>query len=92
MAGKADIVDSVANASGVTKGQAAEIFDATFSAISDCLANGERVQVPGFGTFSISERAEREGRNPATGKTITIAASKSVRFKPGKDLKEAVNG
>lgn len=93
MAGKADIVDQVAGSvDGITKKQAAEAFDVIFEAITDCLSDGDRVQVPGFGSFSVSERAARTGRNPATGETIQIAASKNVKFKSSKDLKEAVNG
>ena len=92
MAGKADIVDFVANEVGLTKKQAAEAFEAVFGAISNYLTEGDRVQVPKFGSFSISERAARQGRNPATGATIQSAASKGVRFKSGKELKDAVNG
>ena len=76
---------------GVTKKAAAEAVDAIFDCITGNLARGERVQIPGFGTFNVSERAAREGRNPATGEPMHIAASKSVRFKPGKGLKDAVN-
>lgn len=92
MAGKADIVDAVVNAvDGMTKKQAAETFDAVFSAITDTLADGERVVVPGFGSFSVAHRPAREGRNPATGASMTIAASTQAKFKPGKELKEALN-
>ena len=92
MAVKADLTDHLAGTvEGVTKKTAGEAVDAVFECITDALADGERVQVPGFGTFSVSERAERQGRNPATGETITIPASKNVRFKAGKNLKEAVN-
>jgi len=93
MAGKAHIVDAVTdNVDGMTKKQATEAFDAIFGAITDLLTDGERITLPGFGSFSVNERAARTGRNPATGATIQIAASKNVRFKAGKDLKEAVNG
>lgn len=92
MAGKADIVDNLAGAvEGLTKKQAGEAFDAIFSFIQNTLASGDKIQIAGFGTFQISERAERQGRNPKTKEPITIPASKSVRFKPGKQLKEAVN-
>lgn len=92
MAGKADIVDEiVGQVEGLTKKQAAEAFDVAFGAIQDHLANGDRVQIQGFGSFSITERAARRGRNPATGESIMIAASKNVRFKAGKELKESVN-
>lgn len=91
MAGKADIAERISDAVGITKKQAAEAFDACFSAITDCLCDDERVQVPGFGSFSVSERAARTGRNPATGATIQIPASKNAKFKPSKDLKDALN-
>ena len=93
MAGKNDIIDHIAdNVEGLTKKQAGEVLEAAFGFISDTLAGGDRVQVAGFGTFNISERAERQGRNPQTGEAMTIPASKGVRFKAGKQLKDAVNG
>ncbi len=91
MSFKSDLIDQLVSDLDLTKKQAGEAVDGVFGKVADTLAAGERVQVPGFGTFSISERAEREGRNPATGATMTIAASKAVRFKPGKNLKDAVN-
>jgi len=92
MAGKADIVNSMADSvEGLTRRQAAEALDAVFDAIRDALRSGEGAKVPGFGSFTVSERAARKGRNPATGETIKIKASKTVRFKVGKELKEAVN-
>lgn len=92
MAGKADIVATVAEqVEGLTKKQAGEAFDVIFGAITDHLAKGDRVAISGFGSFSVAERAERQGRNPATGATITIPASVNARFKPGKELKEALN-
>lgn len=92
MAGKADIVDQVAGSvDGITKKQAGEAFDAVFDSITEYLSDGDRVTLPGFGSFSVTARAARRGRNPATGQEITIPASKNARFKAGKDLKEAVN-
>lgn len=91
MAGKSDIVDAVASATGLTKKDASDALDAITDSITASLADGDRVQLPNFGSFSISERAAREGRNPATGDTIQIPASKNVRFKAGKALKDAVN-
>jgi DNA-binding protein HU-beta len=92
MAGKSELVNVVAdNVDGLTKKQAAEAFDAIFDAITSNLENGERVSITGFGSFSVTERAARKGRNPATGQEIHIPASKNARFKAGKDLKEAVN-
>ncbi len=93
MAGKNDIVDAVArDVEGLTKRQAAEAFDTVFDAITDFLVQGDRVQIPGFGSFSVSERAARTGRNPATGEEIQIPASKNAKFKPSKGLKDSVNG
>jgi DNA-binding protein HU-beta len=92
MAGKADLINSVVDSvDGLTRRQATEAFEAVFAAIADAVRSGESAKVPGFGSFSLSERAARKGRNPATGQTINIRASKSVRFKPGKELKESVN-
>ena len=92
MAGKTDIANTLASEfENLTKKQAGEIVDAVFASIVASLKDGDRVQIPGFGTFSIAERAAREGRNPATGKKIKIKASKSVRFKNGKELKESLN-
>jgi len=91
MSFKSDLIDQLVNDLDLTKKQAGEAVEGVFGKVADTLAAGERAQVPGFGTFSISERSAREGRNPATGETITIPASKAVRFKPAKNLKEAVN-
>jgi DNA-binding protein HU-beta len=91
MAGKADIVDQIAECAGLTKKQAGEAFDCTFDAILDYLMRGDRVQVPNFGSFSVTQFAAREGRNPATGQTIHIPARKGCKFKQSKDLKEALN-
>ena len=92
MAGKADIVDHVAGSTeGLTKKQVAEVFDAVFDCIGNSLAADDRVQVPGFGSFSPSHRAARKGINPMTKKPMTIAASTGVKFKPGKELKEKLN-
>ena len=92
MAGKADIVNGIVDrVEGLTRRQAAEALDAVFTTIVDALRSGEGAKVPGFGSFAISERAARKGRNPATGESINIKASKTVRFKVGKELKESVN-
>jgi DNA-binding protein HU-alpha len=91
MAGKVDIVEFISsNVEGINKKQAGAALEATVQAISSQLAKGERVQIPGFGSFSVSERAARTGRNPKTGQSIKIAASKNVRFKAGKDLKDSL--
>ena len=91
MAGKADIVDSIAAGADLSKKQAGEALDAALGAIQSALSGGDKVSLPGFGTFSVSSRAARMGRNPATGATIHIAASNNVRFKAGKGLKDSVN-
>lgn len=92
MAGKADIIDHVTHqVDDLTKRQVSDAYEAIFDCIADALADGERVQIPGFGSFSISHRKARTGRNPATGATMHIAASNNVKFKAGKELKEAVN-
>jgi len=92
MAGKAELIGNIVDrVEGLTKRQATDAFEAIFDAITASLKSGEITKVPGFGSFSLSERAARKGRNPATGESINIKASKSVRFKAGKDLREAVN-
>jgi len=91
MAGKSEITDHVASQAYLTKKQAGEALEAVFDAITAHLKSGDRVQISGFGSFSVSERAAREGRNPATGASIRIPASKSARFKPGANLKSALN-
>ena len=88
---KQDLVSKVAELSGLSKAAAESVVQATFTAITDALKTGEDVRLVGFGTFSVSERAAKEGRNPRTGATITIAASKAPKFTPGKGLKDAIN-
>jgi DNA-binding protein HU-beta len=93
MAGKADIVDYIAdNVEGISKKQAQQAFESLIEVIAMHLEKGDRVQVPGLGSFAVSARAARTGRNPKTGETIKINASKNVRFKVGKDLKDSLNG
>lgn len=88
---KVELVEAVASETGLTKADATRAIDATFKAITDALAKGDKVPLVGFGTFSVSERAAREGHNPRTGEKVTIAACKSPKFKAGSALKEAVN-
>ncbi|MFP7416939.1 HU family DNA-binding protein, partial [Priestia filamentosa] len=76
--------------SELTKQDAAKAVDALFKIISDTLSKEEKIQLIGFGTFEVRERAARTGRNPQTGEEMQIAASKVPAFKPGKELKEAV--
>ena len=88
---KAELVEAVAEKAGLTKADATRAIDATFEVIKGVLVNGDKITVPGFGTFSVGERAAREGRNPQTGETVHIAASVSAKFKPASALKEALN-
>ena len=90
MANKAELIEKVAAATDLTKKDATAAVDAVFSTIHDALANGEKVQLIGFGNFEVRSRAERKGRNPQTGEEIEIPASKVPAFKPGKALKDAV--
>ncbi len=89
---KSDLIAAVADATGASKADAATAVDATFDAITAALKSGDSIQLVGFGSFSVADRAAREGRNPSTGATIQIAASKQPKFKAGKALKDAVNG
>lgn len=73
------------------KKDAEKVIEAVTSVITDALKNGDKVQLVGFGTFEVAERAAREGRNPKSGETMYIAASKTPKFKAGKVLKDAVN-
>lgn len=91
MAGKGDVINSIAEEAGISKKEAAAAFDAFVGYISESCQRGERCSVPGLGSFSITSRKAREGRNPRTNEKITIPASKNVRFKAGKDLRDAVN-
>lgn len=88
---KQDLVDSIASAADISKAAASRALDAVTSNIAEALKRGEDVALIGFGTFVVSARAARKGRNPQTGAPIQIAASKSVRFKVGKALKDQVN-
>lgn len=85
-----DIVSTVAAQQGKTKSEIETILKAGFDAIKGEVANGEEVNINAFGKFSTSERAAREGRNPATGETIQIAASTGVKFKAAKQFKDAL--
>ena len=90
MVNKADLIDRVAGKTNLTKKDATATVEALFETIQEALAGEERVQIIGFGTFEVRERAARKGRNPQTGEEIQIAASKVPAFKPGKALKDAV--
>jgi len=88
---KSEMIEALANQTGLTKADVEKVFNGTFDLFKSELEKGNNVSVAGFGTFKISERSAREGRNPQTGETIQIAASKSVSFKAGSALKEIVN-
>lgn len=87
---KNDLVTAVATSAGLSKADAAKAVDGVFDAISGALTGGDEVRLVGFGTFSVSDRAASEGRNPRTGETISIPASKQPKFKAGKGLKDSV--
>lgn len=88
---KNDLVSAVAQATGTSKTDVSKAVDVVFDAITGSLKNGDTVKVPGFGNFSVTDRAARQGRNPRTGEPLQIAASKQPKFKAGKSLKEIVN-
>lgn len=90
MPNKAELVDAIADKTGISKKDAGSALDAALSEIAAALKKGEKVSISGFGTFSVGTRAARTGRNPQTGATIHIPASKTLRFKVGKGLKDAI--
>jgi DNA-binding protein HU-beta len=91
MAGKGDVITAIAEQAGISKKEASAAFDAFVGYISDSCQRGERCAIPGLGSVTVSNRKAREGRNPRTNEKITIPASKNVRFKAGKDLRDTVN-
>ena len=88
---KTELIEAIAEKAGVSKATAQSVLDATTDTIRNSLKQGDNVALVGFGTFSVGARAAREGRNPKTGETIKIKASKNPAFKAGKALKDAVN-
>ncbi|MBE6709475.1 MAG: HU family DNA-binding protein [Clostridia bacterium] len=88
---KTQLVDAVAKSANLKKKDAEAAVNAFVAAISDSLKKGDKVQLVGFGTFDVKERAARQGRNPATGKAMTIPASKHIAFTVGKTLKDEIN-
>ncbi|WEI18178.1 HU family DNA-binding protein [Acinetobacter proteolyticus] len=88
---KSELINHIAASAGISKTQATAALQAVETGVIDTLANGGQVVLTGFGTFKVTDRAARTGRNPATGEAIQIAASKVPTFKAGKALKEAVN-
>ncbi len=83
---KSDLISKMSDDAGITKSQATAALNSFIDAVGTALAADDKVALVGFGTFSVSERAAREGRNPKTGEALTIAAKKSAKFKPGKEL------
>ncbi|MDD6033352.1 MAG: HU family DNA-binding protein [Oscillospiraceae bacterium] len=88
---KTELINAVAEKSALTKKDAEKAVSAVIESITEALASGDKVALVGFGTFEVRDRAAREGKNPATGEAITIAASKVPAFKAGKALKDAVS-
>ena len=88
---KSDLIDAMAADAGITKAAAKKALESFLGNIEGSLKNGKRVSLVGFGSWSVSKRAAREGRNPQTGKTIQIAAKNVVKFKAGSELQNSVN-
>lgn len=88
---KTELIAAVAEKAEISKKDAEKAVKAFTDAVAEELAKGGKVQLVGFGNFEVSERPAREGRNPRTGETMTIAASKTLKFKPGKALKDEIN-
>jgi DNA-binding protein HU-beta len=88
---KTNLIDAMAEDAGVTKAESKKALESFLENVEGALKKGDRVSLVGFGSWSVSKRAAREGRNPQTGKTIKIAAKNVVKFKAGSDLQKAVN-
>lgn len=88
---KSELVANVASATGLSQADAGRAVESVLGAISNTLSAGDEARIAGFGTFAVSSRGARTGRNPRTGESIQVKASKSVRFRPAKALKDAVN-
>jgi DNA-binding protein HU-beta len=87
---KTELIDKVAKESALSKAVAEQVVNSVFSAVAEAMKMGDKVTLVGFGTFSVSERAAREGRNPQSGETINIPAKKVVKFKAGSKLTDSV--
>lgn len=87
---KGELINKIAEDAGLTKTQASAALEAVTDGVTSTLAKGDKLTLVGFGTFSVSHRAARKGRNPQTGKEINIAAKNVVKFKPGKELSSRV--
>ena len=88
---KGDLINKIADSANLSKAQAGDALNSVLDSIADALKTGDKVTLIGFGTFSVSKREARTGRNPQTGEAIKIAAKNVVKFKPGKELSDSVN-
>ncbi|HFA6686419.1 TPA: HU family DNA-binding protein [Neisseria gonorrhoeae] len=87
---KSELIEAIAQEADISKAAAQKALDATTNAVTNALKQGDTVALVGFGTFYVGERAERQGRNPKTGEPLTIAAAKTLKFRAGKALKDAL--
>ncbi|HFC1353112.1 TPA: HU family DNA-binding protein [Neisseria gonorrhoeae] len=87
---KSELIEAIAQEADISKADAQKALDATTNAVTNALKQGDTVTLVGFGTFYVGERAERQGRNPKTGEPLTIAAAKTLKFRAGKALKDAL--
>jgi DNA-binding protein HU-beta len=88
---KSELVAAIADGAQITKAEAEKTLNGIVTALTDCLAGGDKVTLVGFGTFSVAQRAARTGKNPQTGQAIDIPASAAPKFKPGNTLKQLIN-
>ncbi|MCL2020793.1 MAG: HU family DNA-binding protein [Betaproteobacteria bacterium] len=88
---KSELIDAIAAEAKLTKADAGDALDATIAVVTQTLKKGDKIALVGFGTFQVDKRAARKGRNPQTGKPLSIPATNVPKFKPGKTLKDAVN-
>ena len=89
---RTELIETVAASTGLTKAEAGRVVDTIFTSLSTALQAGREVKLAGFGSFALTDRPARQGRNPRTGEVVAIAARRGIRFKPAKPLKDAVNG
>ena len=88
---KVELISAMAEESGISKKDTEKVLNAFVNTVTKAMKSGDKIQLIGFGTFEVTERPAREGRNPQTGKTVKIAASKAPKFKAGKALKDSLN-
>ncbi|GEO43664.1 transcriptional regulator [Skermanella aerolata] len=89
---QAELINALAERADLSRATAGKTLNALIGVVADALKRGDEVRIAGFGTFAVAERSERQGRNPQTGETITIAASRGTRFSAAKAIKDALNG